>query len=48
MFSSRICLLDYARIMTSKNELDDSADIFQKTMLDRYTDRPDNHLQNGK
>lgn len=34
--------------MTSKNELDDSADIFQKTMLDRYTDRPDNHLQNGK
>ena len=34
--------------MTSKNELDDSADIFQKNMLDRYTNRPDNCLQNGK
>ena len=28
--------------------LDNSSDTFQKTMLDRYTDRPDSHFQNGK
>ena len=31
------------------NELpDDSTDIFQRNILDRYTNRPDSHFQNGK
>ena len=40
------------RIFRKKEELDelpdDGTDIFQKIMLDRYTDRPDSHFQNGK
>ena len=40
------------RIFRKKEELDeppdDSTDIFQRNMLDRYTDRPDSHFQNGK
>ena len=40
------------RIFRKKEELDeilnDSTDIFQSNMLDRYTDRPDSRFQNGK
>ena len=36
------------RIFCKKGELDDSADIFQKNMLDGYTDRPDQSLSKWK